>query len=87
MKNFNICLVSPPRWGEKEKLNLFLNKFNDCGLTISGVMIEKDENTTNFLFISGSKNGYAIFEKLTEILLISFQNRRILKHLPQKLTQ
>ena len=29
----------------------------------------------------------AIFEKLTEILLISFQNRRILKHLPQKWTQ
>ena len=27
----------------------------------------------------------AIFEKLTEILLISFQNRRILKHLPQKM--
>ena len=43
LKNFNICLVSPSRWGEKEKLNLFLNKFNDCGLTISGVMIEKDE--------------------------------------------
>lgn len=43
LKNFNICLVSPSRWGRKEELNFFLKKFDDCGLKIAGLMIEKDE--------------------------------------------
>ncbi|MDA7547853.1 hypothetical protein N8812_02005 [Acidimicrobiia bacterium] len=43
LKNFNICLVSPSRWGRKEELNFFLKKFDDCGLKITGLMIEKDE--------------------------------------------
>ena len=67
-----------------EKLNLFLNKFIDCGLTISGVMIEKDEKLITNFYLSGIRMVSA-YLKLTEILLISFQNRRILKHLPQKL--
>lgn len=43
LKNFNICLVSPSRWGNGEKLNFFLDKFVNCNLTITGVMIERDE--------------------------------------------
>lgn len=44
LKNFNLCLVSPSRWGDSEKLQIYLKKFNDLNLNLSGVMIERGEN-------------------------------------------
>jgi len=43
LKNFSICLVSPSRWGNKEELNYFIDKFSKYNLEISGVMIEEGE--------------------------------------------
>ena len=43
LRNFSICLVSPSRWGNKEELNYFIEKFSKYNLEISGVMIEEGE--------------------------------------------
>ena len=43
LKNFSICLVSPSRWGKKEELNYFIEKFSKYNLAINGVMIEEGE--------------------------------------------
>lgn len=40
LKNFSLCLVSPARWGRKDKVEFYINKFKSVNLKIDAVMIE-----------------------------------------------
>lgn len=40
LKNFSLCLVSPARWGRKDKVEFFINKFKSANLKIDAIMIE-----------------------------------------------
>tara|TARA_Y100001958_G_C21181551_1_gene511318 strand:- start:385 stop:957 length:573 start_codon:yes stop_codon:yes gene_type:complete len=43
LQNFNLCLVSPSRWGHENKINYYINKFKDFGLSIDAAMIDIKE--------------------------------------------
>jgi hypothetical protein len=43
IKNFKTCLVSPSRWGKKDELEYYIQKFLDEGIHIDAVMIEESE--------------------------------------------
>ncbi len=43
LQNFNLCLVSPSRWGYENKINYYINKFKDFGLSIDAAMIDIKE--------------------------------------------
>lgn len=45
LKNFKLCLVSPSRWGYENKINYYLEKFQEFGLLFDAVMIENYEET------------------------------------------
>ena len=40
LKNFSLCLVSPSRWGKKDKVEYYMDKFKSVNLKIDAVMIE-----------------------------------------------
>ena len=43
VKKFNVCLVSPSRWGQSERLNYFIEKFKNFKIDIDYVMVENGE--------------------------------------------
>lgn len=43
IKKFKVCMVSPSRWGSKEKYQLFVNKFKKHDIKIDYVMMDEDE--------------------------------------------
>ena len=43
IKKFKVCMVSPSRWGSKEKYQLFVNKFKKYDIKIDYVMMDEDE--------------------------------------------
>jgi len=45
LNNFNLCLVSPSRWGFKNKINHYIDKFKTFDLSFYAVMIEKHESS------------------------------------------
>ena len=45
LKEFKICMVSPSRWQQSDKLNYYLNKLSEFNLNVEAVMIENDELT------------------------------------------
>tara|TARA_B100000925_G_scaffold285915_1_gene262889 strand:- start:222 stop:797 length:576 start_codon:yes stop_codon:yes gene_type:complete len=44
LKNFNLCLVSPSRWGYKEKVSDYIEKFKRFDLSFKAIMIEENEH-------------------------------------------
>tara|TARA_B100001741_G_scaffold146147_1_gene120569 strand:+ start:143 stop:715 length:573 start_codon:yes stop_codon:yes gene_type:complete len=44
LSKFNLCLVSPSRWGHPNKIEFYLDKFRKSGLKIDGIMIEEEES-------------------------------------------
>ena len=44
LKNFNLCLVSPSRWGYKEKVSDHIEKFKRFDLSFKAIMIEENEH-------------------------------------------
>jgi len=45
LKNFKLCLVSPSRWGYENKINYYLEKFQEFDLLFDAVMVENNEET------------------------------------------
>ena len=43
IRKFNVCLVSPSRWGQPERLNYYLEKFRNYKIDLNYVMVEKGE--------------------------------------------
>ena len=43
LKNFKLCLVSPSRWGYENKINYYLDKFQEFDLLFDAVMVESDQ--------------------------------------------
>ena len=41
LRNFNLCLVSPSRWGYENKINHYLNKFKNHDLSFEAIMVEE----------------------------------------------
>ena len=46
LKNFKLCLVSPSRWGYENKINYYLEKFQEFDLVFDAVMVENNEKPT-----------------------------------------
>tara|TARA_X000000368_G_C22912388_1_gene659224 strand:- start:411 stop:983 length:573 start_codon:yes stop_codon:yes gene_type:complete len=43
LRNFDLCLVSPSRWGHKNKIEHYINKFKKYDLLFEAIMIEESE--------------------------------------------
>ncbi len=43
LKEFKICMVSPSRWEQSDKLNYYLNKLSEFNLNADALMIENNE--------------------------------------------
>lgn len=43
LKEYKICMVSPSRWEQGNKLNYYLNKLSEFNLNVDAVMIENNE--------------------------------------------
>ena len=43
LKEYKICMVSPSRWEQGNKLNYYLNKLSEFNLNVDALMIENNE--------------------------------------------